>query len=81
MGKFADSIRDASKQKQEQKTEPHDGKKEAEAAAAGEEPEKRLNVRLPESLHDRFKAKCEAEGRSMSWVVKQAIEDYVSTGE
>lgn len=65
------------------KQESHSGKarQEAEAAAEGSEPTKRLNVKLPESLHEAFREQCESEGRSMTWVITQFIEDYVSTGE
>ena len=47
----------------------------------GTEPTKRLNVKLPEPLHERFREQCESEGRSMTWVITQFIEGYVSRGE
>lgn len=50
----------------------------AQAATGEEEPEEsQLNIRIPKPLHDRFRRKCEAEGRSMTWVVLQAIRQYV----
>lgn len=81
MSDRAKGFKQAAKRKQE--GEGYAEKKEAEEAATGEEvePKKRLNVKLPERLHEEFKAKCEAEGRTMSWVVIEAVRDYVSTDE
>ena len=36
----------------------------------------RLNVRVPTPLYERFKDKVESEGRTMTWVVLQAIREY-----
>lgn len=67
------------------KKQSHSGKakEEAEKAATGSGSAEltRLNVKLPEELHEQFKAQCEAEGRTMTWVVTQFIQDYVSTRE
>ena len=51
----------------------------AKDAATGrqDEPTKRLNVNVPESLYDEFKDTCDGEGRTMSWVVNQMLEEYV----
>jgi hypothetical protein len=38
----------------------------------------RLNVRVPTPLYERFKDKVESEGRTMTWVVLQAIRDYLT---
>lgn len=53
---------------------------EAAQAALGDKgvEEAQLNVKLPKALRDAFKQKCKSEGRTMSWVVKQAIRDYIS---
>ena len=64
-----------------QKSHSGKAKAQAEAAAKGTEPTKRLNVKLPEPLHERFREQCESEGRSMTWVITHFIEKYVSTGE
>lgn len=52
---------------------------EAAQAALGEDEaeETQLNIRIPKPLHEAFKRKCEAEGRSMTWVLLQAIRQYV----
>lgn len=57
--------------------------KAAAEAALGDEgvEEVQLNVKLPKALRDAFKKKCQSEGRSMSWVVKQAIREYISKDE
>lgn len=50
----------------------------AQAASGQDEVEtKRLNVRVPEPLYDAFKSKAESEGRTMTWVVLQAIRNYI----
>lgn len=38
----------------------------------------RLNVRVPTPLYERFKDKVASEGRTMTWVVLQAIRDYLT---
>ena len=43
-----------------------------------EEDTTRLNVRVPTPLYERFKEKVESEGRTMTWVVLQAIRDYLT---
>jgi len=48
---------------------------------AKDESEKRINVNLPESLHDGFKTRCKNEGRTMRYVVEQFARHYVETGE
>lgn len=67
------------------KKQSHTGKakeKAGQAATGSQAPDlTRLNVKLPEDLHERFKEQGEAEGRTMTWVVTQFIRDYVSTGE
>jgi predicted HicB family RNase H-like nuclease len=56
-----------------------DQAEDAARAATGEAEaeESQLNIRIPKPLHDRFRRKCEAEGRSMTWVVLQAVRQYV----
>lgn len=55
----------------------------AKEAATGrqDEPTKRLNVNVPESLYEAFKDTCDGEGRTMSWVVIRMLEEYVSSNE
>ena len=48
------------------------------ALGADEGETKRLNVRVPAPLYDRFKDKAESEGRTMTWLVLQWIRDYVT---
>jgi predicted HicB family RNase H-like nuclease len=43
-----------------------------------EEPTKRLNVELPKSLHQDFKAACSRQDVSMSGVVKRFVEAWVA---
>lgn len=64
-------------------TAAEDEAQEAAQAATGEDEaeEAQLNIRLPKPLHDRFKRQCEAEGRTMTWVVLQAIREYVRKDE
>ncbi|MCS3662007.1 ribbon-helix-helix protein, CopG family [Salinibacter ruber] len=47
-------------------------------AVETEEDTTRLNVRVPTPLYERFKDKVESEGRTMTWVVLQAIRDYLT---
>ena len=79
MPKGKTGLSDALSKKQ--KSHSGKAKDEATAAAEGTEPKKRLNVKLPESLHEQFREQCESEGRSMTWVITQFIEGYVSTSE
>ncbi|MCS4044825.1 hypothetical protein GGQ00_003288 [Salinibacter ruber] len=60
--------------------EPTEGVEEAKKAALGEDEgeTKRLNVRVPAPLYDRFKDKADSEGRTMTWLVLQFIRDYVT---
>lgn len=60
---------------QETTEEPEDAAKTAPGNTEGETT--RLNVRVPTPLYERFKAKVESEGRTMTWVVLQAIQDYL----
>lgn len=39
---------------------------------------KRLNAQVPEDLYDRFKAKCQQEGRSMSEVLREFLHVYAT---
>jgi hypothetical protein len=57
-----------------------DGTEEAVDAALGvdEGETKRLNVRVPAPLYNRFKDKAESEGRTMTWLVLQWIREYVT---
>ena len=57
-----------------------EGTEDATRAALGEDEEetKRLNVRVPAPLYERFKDKVESEGRTMTWLVLQWIREYVT---
>lgn len=57
-----------------------EGTEDATQAALGENADetKRLNVRVPKPLYERFKAKAESEGRSMTWLILRYIREYVS---
>lgn len=57
-----------------------EGTEEAVDVALGvdEGETKRLNVRVPAPLYERFKDKAESEGRSLTWLVLQWIRDYVT---
>lgn len=46
-------------------------------AATGEPDTKRLNVNVPAPLYARFKDKAGREGRMLTWLVNQWIEEYV----
>ena len=50
---------------------------EVQAEASGEPEMKRLNVNVPASLYERFKEQAEGEGRSLTWLIKKWIEEYV----
>lgn len=41
--------------------------------------QKRVNINLEASLHDRFKASVAAQGQNMTEVLIQFIEDYLRT--
>jgi len=40
----------------------------------GKEPTERLNMNIPQSLHNRFKAECALSGRNMTEVVLEFLE-------
>lgn len=42
-------------------------------------PDKRLNVRIPADLHDKVLAKSQKTGVTISFVVRQALEEWVET--
>lgn len=48
-----------------------------DAETRDEQPTKRLNAEIPSGLHERFKAACQSEGKSMTDVVTQLVETYV----
>lgn len=52
---------------------------EAARAALGEDDAEmsRLNIRIPEPLHEAFKQKTEAEARQMSALLRKWIREYV----
>jgi predicted HicB family RNase H-like nuclease len=50
---------------------------EVEAEASGQPETKRLNVNVPAPLYERFKTQAESEGRSLTWLVTQWIEEYL----
>lgn len=72
--RFDGATEDAQNQEVPEGTE--DAVKEALGATEGETT--RLNVRVPTPLYERFKDKVESEGRTMTWVVLQAIRNYLS---
>lgn len=51
--------------------------KDAAIAEASQEPVKRLNVNLPESVLKKFKAQAAMDGKDMSELVKGWIEQYL----
>jgi hypothetical protein len=57
-----------------------EGTEDATRAALGEDEgeTKRLNVRVPAPLYERFKDKVESEGRTMTWLVLQWMREYVT---
>jgi len=68
-----------------QTPDPHDGTgdmedthRRIEAAFALQEGEetKRLNAEVPVEVYERFKAKCDREGRSMSEVIRAFVAYY-----
>lgn len=44
---------------------------------AAKEPEKRLNVKLPESKHERFRLACMGQRTTMTDVVEKFIDEYL----
>jgi len=72
--RFADSV-----QQVEEQSAP-EGTEDAKKTALGEEEgdTTRLNVRVPTPLYERFKKKVESEGRTMTWVILLAIENYLT---
>lgn len=64
-------------------TAANEGSEEAAQAALGEDEseEVQLNIRLPKELRDAFRRQCESEGRTMTWVLKQRIREYIRTDE
>lgn len=48
-----------------------------DAETRDEQPTKRLNAEIPTGLHERFKAACKADGKSMTDVLVQLLETYV----
>jgi predicted DNA binding CopG/RHH family protein len=71
--RFEDAVQDTQDQEAPEGTE--DAAKEALGETDGETT--RLNVRVPTPLYERFKDKVESEGRTMTWVVLQAIREYL----
>jgi hypothetical protein len=71
--RFSDVVDDTEKTTTE-------GAEDATRAALGEDEgeTKRLNVRVPAPLYQRFKDKVESEGRTMTWLVLQWIREYVT---
>ena len=52
-----------------------------DAETRDEQPSKRLNAEVPSGLHERFKAACKTEGKSMTDVLTQLVETYVELKE
>jgi predicted DNA binding CopG/RHH family protein len=71
--RFEDAVQDTRDQEAPEGTE--DAAKEALGETDGETT--RLNVRVPTPLYERFKDKVESEGRTMTWVILQAIREYL----
>ncbi len=70
----------ASLQKKGRETAPaHPAAAATLAAAAGEPETRRLNVNVPADLYDQFRAKVDADGRSLTWVVNQWVREYVGS--
>lgn len=63
------------------KDTPHADDADARNEASNEEKEVRINVRVPASLHERFKARAEREGRPLSWVIRRFMKHYASGGD
>ncbi|WP_103028033.1 ribbon-helix-helix protein, CopG family [Salinibacter altiplanensis] len=71
--RFEDAVQDTQDQEAPEGTE--DAAKEALGETEGDTT--RLNVRVPTPLYERFKDKVDSEGRTMTWVVLQAIREYL----
>ena len=71
--RFEDAVQDTQDQEAPEGTE--DAAKEALGETDGETT--RLNVRVPTPLYERFKDKVKSEGRTMTWVILQAIREYL----
>jgi predicted DNA binding CopG/RHH family protein len=71
--RFEDAVQDTQDQEAPEGTQ--DAAKEALGETDGETT--RLNVRVPTPLYERFKDKVESEGRTMTWVILQAIREYL----
>ena len=68
-------------EKQQEEEEPTGGTERLrdellKAEARDEQPTKRLNAEIPAGLHERFKAACQSEGKSMTTVLTQLVETY-----
>lgn len=82
-------LKDAHKRREEKQEEndenssPSDSVRDAllEAETRDDQPTKRLNAEIPTGLHERFKATCQAEEKSMTDVVTQLVETYVELKE
>lgn len=72
--RFGGAVEDAEDQ------DAPEGTDDATKAALGdtEGDTTRLNVRVPTPLYKRFRDKVESEGRTMTWVVLQAIREYLT---
>jgi hypothetical protein len=51
---------------------------QAMIAQAAKEPEKRLNVKLPESKHERFRLACMGQRTTMTEAVEAFIDQYLA---
>jgi len=77
MSSEANPLRDAVQSKQD--TNAEEGQKEAQKGADGEDV--RVNVRVPPSLHERFKQRAKREGRPISWLIRRFMEHYAAGGD
>lgn len=60
------------------KTASHNARLEDLKEAAGQEKTKRLNGNIPESLHRRVSIRAAEEGRSITSLMIDALEEYMS---
>lgn len=77
------SLADAQRAKQ-QSYSPQAAAARAAATAPkmpADEPTTRLNVNLPQSLYERFRHAAQADGRSMTWIVTQFVQQYTTAFE
>lgn len=82
MSSKAKKLGESVRQKQESgRNSPETARAKQAAVDRSDEPTRRLNVDVPETLYEQFKATCDAEGRSLSWVVRRMLEGYVSNVE